>query len=57
MVQGIVGIKNRLHGTIEVATLDEYGEETTKTETKSTFIANRLKAKYPKLTADVKGLS
>ena len=57
MVQGIVGIKNRLHGTIEVATLDEYGEETTKTETKSTFIANRLKAKYSKLTADVKGLS
>lgn len=57
MVQGIVGIKNRLHGTIQVATIDEYGENDIKAETKSTFIANRLKAKYPKLTKDVKGLS
>ena len=57
MVQGIVGIKNRLHGTIEIPTLNEYNEEIKEQKNKSQYVADKLKNKYPKLTTDVKGLS
>ena len=57
LVQGIVGINKRLHGTVSVYMVDESGEEGYDSVAKSTFIARRLSNTFPDLTEDIKGLS
>lgn len=57
MVQGIVGVERRLHGTVEVGTFTEQEGETTTSKTKNTYLADRLKNAYPEQTKDIEGLS
>ena len=57
MMQGIVGISNRLHGTINDKTLNNYGEEEYSSTNKSTYIAKILSNKFPKATKGLLGLS
>lgn len=57
MVQGIVGVDRRLHGTVKSYTKGENGDEKTDVN-KNTYLAGRLRNAYPKLiTEDIKGLS
>lgn len=57
MVQGIVGVERRLHGTVEVGTFTEQEGETTTSKTKNTYLTDRLKNAYPEQTKDIEGLS
>lgn len=57
MVQGIVGVGRRLHGTVISYKKGENGDEQTN-KSKNAYLADKLKSTYPKLiTKDIKGLS
>lgn len=57
LVQGIVGISSRLHGTINIYTQDKDGQFMTTDIKKSTFIAQKLSDTFKDLPKNLIGLS